>query len=186
MKTLIRFSTIAMILALLLCAAGCGKEASAAATTKATQTPTHSSEEIAPAPSEETAEPTQDAPAAEAPETSAPSGTTEQPTGTTEQPSAPEDTLDYDELVYEDEEFLLEEDFGTGPLVTVTWATYETMNDAEKAAYRACFSNDRAFEEWSEMAFMIYESDLMDDELWEYTSLNLKSIVEYLTGETFA
>ena len=185
MKTLIRFSTIAMILALLLCVAGCGKEASAAATTKATQTPTQSSEEIAPAPSEETAEPTQDAPATEAPETSAPSGTTEQPTGTTEQPSA-EDTLDYDELVYEDEEFLLEEDFGTGPLVTVTWATYETMNDAEKAAYRACFSNDRAFEEWSEMAFMIYESDLMDDELWEYTSLNLKSIVEYLTGETFA
>lgn len=182
MNRWMKLAVIAMVLALALCAAGCKKDKSAAApSTK----PTQASEELAPAPSEEAAEPTQEAPATEAPETSAPSGSAEQPAGATDQPAAPENELEFDELVYEDEEFLMEEDFGTGPLVTVTWATYESMTEAEQAAYRACFSNDRAFEDWSEMAYMIYETELVEDELWEYTSLNLKAIVEYLTGETF-
>jgi len=182
MKTLIRFSAIAMILAMLLCAAGCGEEESAAATTKATQAPTQATEEAAPAPTEEVAV------ATDSTETTAPS-TAEQPT--TEQPTATEPTsqetiVDVDEIVIPDEELLPEEDFGVGPLVTVTWKTYESMTDAEKAAYRACFSNDRAFEDWSEMAFMVYETETMEDELLAYGSLDLKAIIEYLTGETFA
>lgn len=175
MKNLIRFSVIVMIFALVFCAAGCKKEKSAAATTQATQAPTQASEETATAPSEETVAATE---ATQTTETA-----TEQTTAT--EPTTQENVVDVEDVGVPDEDTIPEDEFGVPPLITVTWETYESMTEAEKAAYHACFTTDSAFDSWAEMAYLSYEMEMSEEELWEYTSLNLKMIVEYLTGETF-
>lgn len=192
MKIVMRYCVMAMVVALLLCAAGCKKDKTAAAqsaaqaTTQATQA-AEASEETAPAATEEVAA------ATEATETSAPTGTAEQPAGTEEQPTAEQPTaeqpttqetpVDVDQEIINEEEFPFEEEFGTGPRITVKWETYEAMSEAEKEAYRACFTTEYAFNEWEEMAMMDYETSWEEEPLGGYGSLNLKEIIELLTGE---
>ena len=183
MKNVMKLICLMLALVLALSLGACKKEAAAPATDPA--------ETTAPAEGGETTEPTQ----AEG-ETTEPSQA-EGETTAEEQTTAPtvnqeagsedfvisteEDELDFNWEI-ESDEFLYEDEMGTGPMITVTWETYEAMPDAEKEAYRACFSNQMAFDSWEEMALMEYESQFYEEEFWGTGNLVLKDIIEMLIG----
>lgn len=184
MRTLTKLIAIMTILVLLLCAAGCKKkneDAPAQTPTQATDAAPTEEVTTEEAPVEGTT-----APATEATEATAASGdATEATTATdsTEATAAPTDEAVIN--VEEEEEIYLEEtdDLGYGPLVTVTLETYEAMSEEQKEEYQSTFSNQTAFEEWYDMAMMDY--DMRNSEvLMDTTStLNIKAIIEMLTGE---
>jgi len=176
MKNVMRMLTLLLALALLLCAAGCKKEAAAGAT--APQTTTQATQESQEATTgEDTA--TEATASTEATETTASA-----PAQTQEQPADQESEVEFNETVEWEEEFL-DEQIGIGPRITVTWETYENMSEAEQEAYRACFTTDLAFSEWENMAMLDYDTFYDEPLFMGSGTLNLKEIVESLTGKTF-
>lgn len=178
MKTVMRSLTLLLALALLLCVAGCKKkEAAAGAAAPKTTTQAAQESEVT-APAEETA--TEAAASTDTAETT--EATASAPAQTQEQPVGQE--LEYDESIAVEEEFL-DEQIGIGPRITVKWETYENMSDAEREAYRACFTNDYAFGEWEDMAMLDFDSYYDEPVFLGSDTLSLKEIVESLTGKTF-
>lgn len=169
MKNLRKYMVLVIVLGLLLVyAAGCnrGKIATPA---------TEPQEAAATQQTGEATEATQSATEATAPDTEA---------QTPEEDRPPDTGMEESELDYElDYELDWEDEIGTGPKITVTWETYESMSDTEQEAYRACFSNQAAFDSWEEMAFMDYEFSFLDEDIWGGGSLNLKEIIAMLIGE---
>lgn len=175
MKNMMKLICLTMALLLALSMTACKKEAAAPAT--------EPTETTAPEATGDTAEPTETTAPAEG-ETTAPAEGETQPTASEgSQISTEESELDFDMEIGLEEELFWEDEIGTGPMITLTWETYDAMPDAEKEAYRACFSNQAAFDSWEEMALMDYESQFFDEGLYGTGSLVLKDIIEMLIGQ---
>lgn len=180
MNKWMKWIAAAMALLFALSVAGCNKNQSAASQPAATAAPSEGGETAAPE-----AQPESAAPADEAEPTAAPTNS-EQPANP-EQPVNQETTATQSEEEATDETSGLEYDApveddgpGTPPIVTVTWETYESMSDTEKAAYEACFSNQNAFDIWADEAMNSLDMEELD---FYDGSLNLKQILSILTGE---
>lgn len=174
MKKMTKLLALAMALLLVLSISACKKEAAAPTTA-----PT---EAAAPEATEETADPTETTAPAESVPAAPAEGQTQPAAPADPQLSTEESEFDFDMEIYPDEEFW-EDEIGTGPMITVTWETYDAMPDPEKEAYRACFSNQAAFDSWEELALMDYESQFFDEGMMGMGSLVLKDIISMLIGQ---
>ena len=179
MNRWMKLFALMMAFTMVLCAAGCKKDKkSAAATTAATTAPTTApTTQATDAPEVEEEVEATEAPAQT--ESTAATNPEEVPTVNTE-----EDIIDIDTWL-DEYEFLEEElptdGLGSWPLVTLKLEAYESMTDAERAAYEACFGDETTLEMWLDEAQMYYES--RHNEFLFSGDLNLKEIISALTGE---
>lgn len=175
MKKMTKLLALAMALLLVLSISACKKEAAAS-----TAAPT---EAAAPEATEGTADPTETTAPAESVPAAPVEGETQPAAPADPQLSTEESEFDFDLEISMEEELLWEDEIGTGPMITVTWETYDAMPDSEKEAYRACFTNQAAFDSWEELALMDYESQFFDEGMMGMGSLILKDIISMLIGQ---